>query len=228
MNFRQRRAGIVTAVLLAVAGLFLAWPEDTAPRQGLARQDGGSPGRDRLSVPVPSRERPPVHRSVAGWQREVESLLGHHEARRSRILSRKQTPESELYLLGVEPPREEEISDVRSALETLIRGVAPENRASCEEKLAALVEEYDPYGQEGLRIIQIDVPDEPNGRLTGFSCKAVDFGHAVDAFQKGEMIGLENLRGYAASYAGMPLTRFSALIVSEGSGGDWLFHEMTR
>ncbi len=210
---------MVTAVLLAAAGLFLAWPEDTASKQGLGRQDGGSPGRERLSVSAPFRERPPVHRSVAGWQREVESLFGHHEARRSRILSRKQTPESELYLLGVEPPRKEEISVVRSALETLMRGVAPENRASCEEKLAALVEEYDPYGNEGLRIIQIDVPDEPNGRLTGFSCTTADFGQAVDLFQKGEMIGLENLRGYAASYAGMPLTRFSALIVTGDSGG---------
>jgi len=73
--------------------------------------------------------------------------------------------------------------------------------------------DYDPYGNEGPRVIQIDVPDEPNGRLTGFTCRAENFTEITKKFENGEMADLQNVRGYAATYAGMPLTRFDALLV---------------
>ncbi len=199
--------------LLVIAGGWLAFPGRDAG-DGVGAEVFRKPERKKPAL-VPPRERPPRYRSVREWQREVEALLGGHEAARTRLLSRKESMESELYLLGVEPPSEEEIRAVREQVDSLTAQVALAERAVCEEKLAEAIRNYDPFGAEGRRVIQIDIPHEPNGRLTGFTCSVDDFEEIVRLFQQGEMIGLERLRGYGASYAGMPLSRFDALIVMD-------------
>lgn len=211
---QMRRWWIVVLLLLIASGVFLNLQDESenTPRLGTKSERHG--GRAEVSSRA-SRSR---YRAPEDWQRAVETLFGSHEAKRSRILSRKETVDSEPYLLGVEPPSADEIRTIRERLDGLLAEIAPENRASVEAKLAKLIQEYDPYGDEGRRVIQIDVPDEPNGRLTGFTCQTTDFTEINERFLNGEMTDLKNLRGYAASYAGMPLTRFDALIVTDDVG----------
>lgn len=143
---------------------------------------------------------------------EVERIFSASEAGRSRVLSHKKSVESDLYLLGVEPPDDAEVKGIREKIAELESRLSDDEREAFHGWLDQAVKEYDAFGEEGRRLIQIDVPDEPNGRLTGFTCSADDFDAHVRDFLNGEMMELRNVRGYAASFAGMPLDRFRKLI----------------
>ncbi len=206
-----QRWWIVVILLLVVMGVYVNLADNTENKQASVTKADRFSKRTQSSKHV-SR---PRYRALGEWLGEMESIFGAHEAKRSRMLSRKETVDSELYLLAVEPPSVDEIQRMRRHVDRLLSEIAPENRTTAEKRLEKLTREYDPFGEEGRRVIQIDLPDEPHGRLTGFTCQATDFTEITERFLNGEMTDLQNLRGYAASYAGMPLTRFSALIVTD-------------
>ncbi|MBK1817710.1 hypothetical protein JIN84_18975 [Luteolibacter yonseiensis] len=208
---RNRQGWWLVMLLLSIALSMLFKIGDRTEKEPAADE---KPNRSDTRAMV-SDAPPRGYRSTGDFLRDVETLFGRHEAGRAHLLSRKETVDSELHLLGVEPPAPDEVRNIRQQVERLLSEVAPGNHTLAEARLAKLIQEYDPYGYEGRRVIQIDVPDEPNGRLTGFTCQAPDFTEITARFINGEMMDLQNLRGYSASYAGMPLTRFDALIVMD-------------
>lgn len=196
-------------VLLLLAAAFVWW--GTSERKGRDGTPTSSNDGHHSDAPPDA----PEHRSGPSIDRtrhEVERLFSAREAARCRVLSHKKSVESDLYLLGVEPPEESEVAELREKLDALEARLSEADREIFREWLDQTVKEYDAFGEEGRRLIQIDVPDEPNGRLTGFTCSADDFDAHVRDFLNGEMIELRNVRGYAASFAGMPLDRFRKLI----------------
>lgn len=183
----------------------------------MGKEGGKSGGKSRSgSSDLPRPVRHPRALSFQQWKREVRDLLADQEVKRTRLLAKKRTVDSELFLLGVEAPSRDEAVEIREKMERLAAKADPVLRKRLEEELVALVGDYDPFGREGNRVIQIDVPDEPNGRLTGFTCSAPDFEEMIRKFEDGEMMDLENLRGYQAVHAGQPLVRFTRLIEMDG------------
>lgn len=200
----------ITWIAVIAALALLWWPRDESTHQQLP-SDGasGSPRSHENSTP---RSRAARDLSVAIWKREVESLFARLESTRTTLLTVKNTEESDIYLWGVVPPAEEEIRALREQLGDLENRARRGEEAEREVELARLISDYDAFGEEGKRAILIDVPRDPGGRLSGFTCKANDFREITDRLHDGTMTELENLRGYAAAYAGMPLARFRALI----------------
>ncbi|RYD22898.1 MAG: hypothetical protein EOP88_06285 [Verrucomicrobiaceae bacterium] len=197
------------ALLFLLAAVFIWWTTGgrTAVSETPAHTNKISRSGDSPDPPERRQGHPPER-----IRHEVERIFSTSEAARSRVLSHKKSVESDLYLLGVEPPDEAEVKSIREKIAAQESRLSEDEREVFNEWLDQAVKEYDAFGEEGRRLIQIDVPDEPNGRLTGFTCPADDFDAHVRDFLNGEMMELRNVRGYAASFAGMPLDRFRKLI----------------
>ncbi len=214
MSARQERRWILRVLLLsAVVGMLVALWSGAVKDAGTERNPA-SP-MEAVAREIPPRERPRRLLTAQRWEREMEGVLGAYEAGRSRILMKKETVDSEIHLLGVEPPTQGEIEDVRKILEDSLSRLETGARAEAEEKLGEMMRNYDPFGGEGRRVIVIDVPDEPNGRLSGFTCSAPDIQDMIRRFDEGRMTELQNVRGYHAHYAGMPLERFRKFITMD-------------
>lgn len=218
MTLPQRLHYWIALIVLLVVILCVAW-RNFSQEANLAKQ-GESTGSlesriGKVGAELPRKDRLREFTSLERWKSSVETEMGQHEARRSRIIARKQTVDSEIYLLAVEPPSVSEAVAVRKRLDRLLAAAPNVDGTAVAETFERLLQDYDPYGEQGSRVIQIDVPDEPNGRLTGFTCDAPDIGEMARRFRDGEMTDLANLRGYSADYAGMPLKRFDALLVEE-------------
>ncbi len=197
------------ALLVLFGAVFLWWTT------GAGKGNTGEPTHSNKEIRSgESRDIPEMRQghSPERIRHEVERIFSASEAGRSRVLSHKKSGESDLYLLGVEPPDDAEVKGIREKIAELESRLSDDEREAFHGWLDQAVKEYDAFGEEGRRLIQLDVPDEPNGRLTGFTCSADDFDAHVRDFLNGEMMELRNVRGYAASFAGMPLDRFRKLI----------------
>lgn len=203
--------------LFAIASLLLL-VFNFSPSAALHSTGGSSP-RQKTPVKIPTSPRDTADTSEAigikEWQEELETLFGNHEWSRSQILSQKVTVDSEIYLLGVPPPSDQEITIIQAKVDALWRKTPPSRRLKYQKVFSKIIADYDPFGTEGKRVIQIDLPDEPNGRLTGFTCSTDDFATITAQFNNGEMTSLKNLRGFAAPHAGLPLQRFRKLIAMD-------------
>lgn len=200
--------------LLATASLFLL-VLNFSPSAALHSTGRSSPRQETPAKISTSPRHTADSSKVIGikeWQEELETLFGNHEWNRSQILSQKVTVDSEIYLLGVPPPSEQEITIIQAKVDALWQKTPPSRRLQYQKVFSKIIADYDPFGTEGKRVIQIDLPDEPNGRLTGFTCSTDDFATITAQFNNGEMTSLKNLRGFAAPHAGLPLKRFRKLI----------------
>ncbi len=197
------------ALLFLLAAGFFWWTAGSRTAIGETPAQTNKTSRSGGSRDTPESRK---EHSPERIRHEVERIFSASEAARCRVLSQKKSVESDLYLLGVDPPDDAEVRGIREKIAELESRLPDGEREAFHEWLEQSVREYDAFGDEGRRLIQIDVPDEPNGRLTGFTCSADDFDSHVRDFLNGEMMELRNVRGYAASFAGMPLDRFRKLI----------------
>jgi hypothetical protein len=163
---------------------------------------------------------PPVGevKSFSALRKEVEQVFGDYEASRSTMLLEAKRGTNYCYLLGVEPPSQEEIASLRKYISELQHQVSKNDSQRLDDYLGKMISRYDCFGVDGRKAIYILIPEDFETKaISGTTFSVDDFEEVKKVFDPNIPLvefPYRNVKPYIRGDTKM-LSRFQSLIRTE-------------
>ena len=187
-------------------------PRPTPPANAAFDARIPSPDKDRRSRTTGKRALPalPAGRPKDALIQEARLLFAQSEATRTRLLAQRRYPDNDVLLYVVEPPSTGEIQTVKARIADLRNEVPPDDLEAFDQRLATAIDDYDPYGETGRKVLHITNPG-PEGRMSGMLIQTDDIESLHENFLNSASYKITARKGWISSHDGKPLERFSQL-----------------
>ena len=159
----------------------------------------------------------PAHktRGDSNYSRQLWRLLNffdHSEAVRSTIVLERKVNGAVCYYLDCRPPTPEEISQARHLIFEALTGVQPDEKIKIDDQIGKLIDEYDPFGQLGRKLISIRVPEDPSKPLSAWIYPTDNVENELERLFGGQQISAPTDMQFYVTDKSNNLFRFRSLI----------------
>jgi hypothetical protein len=89
-------------------------------------------------------------------------------------------------MMGISPPDREEVASIRKRIAEALSQVSGSDRQDLSEWIDYLIDSYDPFGVMGKRVILVQIPDDPDERMSALSYTTEDFDSEVIKLDPGK------------------------------------------
>lgn len=111
-------------------------------------------------------------------------------------------------------PTSEEIHQTRQLISIALNGVQADQRAEIDKEIGSLIEEYDPFGQAGRKLISIRLPDDPSKPRSAWTYPTADVEREIERLFSGKQISAPPEMQFYVTDESDILFRFRNLISS--------------
>lgn len=157
------------------------------------------------------------YRHVGVMHAEVVPLmnfLNRREAARCRLVLERHFEEAVSYYLEALPPSSDEVALTRQKIAKILRDAPANKKEEIDSNISQLVDEYDPFGISGTRLISIRVPIDPGSPMSAWTYPVPDVAKEVRRLFSGETISAPADMQFYVGSDNVTMPRFESLILS--------------